>query len=175
MKLLCLTTLAIGLGGATACLADDLLTAGHGQGAATAGRPELVFSDYRPSESTLLPQINAVLAALMAKRAGADSSGANVANGPNGPEIELVEFDYRNSTLADARSDASAGPLCKHMAPPGSRIMRERCFYEAPGEAALNDYQFQEEIEQMREQNARDFLEVAEYGLAYRRSLAEQQ
>jgi hypothetical protein len=165
-----LTAATLSLLGAGMCIADELPPAGPDPAAESAGSPELVFSDYRPADSTLLPQINVVLAALIASKAGAQGS-----SGVDELAIEVVDVNAMDSTLAGVRSSAAGRSLCRHMARPGSRIMRERCFDETAAEAAFNDYRYQREIEQMREQNARDFLEVAEYGLAYRRSLAEQE
>jgi hypothetical protein len=46
---------------------------------------------------------------------------------------------------------------------PGSRFMTERCFYETPGEKALNDYQVQRDIQENIYLHQLNFLERAEY------------
>jgi hypothetical protein len=174
MKRFGLSAIPIALLGAGVGQADDGPTGpagGTDHLLAAVETPEMRWSDFRLAESTLAPQINAVFATRNSRRMIASPD----ANGGAGEPVEMaaVTVNAMDATATEASASGPRAGQCLHMAKPGSRIMRERCFYEDPGEAALNDYQFRAEIEQMLEQNARDFLEVAEYSLGYRRSLAE--
>lgn len=95
-----------------------------------------LWSEFEKDESTLLPQLNAVIASLRAK---------DVDDG----ELVAATVEMRISADPDAESTREE---CRVMPSPGSRIRTERCFSESPGEKALNEYQFDEEIRFAREQ-----------------------
>jgi hypothetical protein len=104
-------------------------------------------------ESSLLAQARAATNSLRALIASED-----------GVEVETID-----ATATFAAASPAAAPeeqrdgYCQHLPRPGSRIMEERCFYPTRGEAALNDYQFRAEIEQIREQQALLFMENSEF------------
>jgi hypothetical protein len=170
MKLLHRTTVTMALFGAGTCLADEPPNTQAELAVDPGERQELVLGDVRPEGSELLLHIEAATAWLR--------SGRSVTPGSlsaDTVEIQTIDVSAANAGGIEAGTQVASTTLCKHMAPPGSTIKRQRCFYETPGEAALNDFQFRAEIEQMLEQNARDFMEVAEYGDRYRRSLMDVQ
>jgi hypothetical protein len=156
MKLLRLSAATIALIGYGSVQAQEAADAASGDaGAADQNSAPVLWSDVQQGQSSLLAQAEAVFAALRARDAA-----------ERGVELETVEV-----TLAD-NDTVQRGSNCKHLAIPGSRFMTERCIYESPGERALNQYQYESEFEQIREQSDMMFLEIAEYELAYRQSLA---
>ena len=150
MKHVVASVAAIALAGAMSASAeekDQEQLSGAGDGSDT----RFTWDSEAAEKSLLLPQFSAVLRARDARL---------------GVTVETTQV-----RLADNATASGDLGNCKHMPRPGSRFMTTRCFYPSTGERTLNDYQFRAEIEQMREQHARDFLEVAEYSLAYRRHL----
>jgi hypothetical protein len=159
MKALRLTAASIALIGFGSSLADETLdnSATPADGASAPSR--VLWSEYDPAESTLLKQANAVYAALRAREA--------VEQG--------IEIDTVLVTAADAGQGNTGTGNCRHLAEPGSLFMRERCFYETRGEESLNEFQYRMEKQFIRDQQDRNFLESAEYELAYRQYLNQQQ
>jgi len=101
-----------------------------------ANAPRL-WSESGGTESSLLPQVEAVLADLR-RRGGADGAA---------PDPEVV----RISTDAIVESPSTRNGDCRFMERPGSRIRAERCYYPSDVERALDEYQFAEEIRYNRE------------------------
>ena len=119
---------------------------------------EFRWDSAAAAKSLLLPQIRAVYKAL----------NASLAND------RTVNVETTQVVLADNNTPSTKVDNCRHMALPGSRFMTTRCFYtSSSSEADFNDFQVRTDIEQMRRQRDLYFLEVAEYSLAYRRSLKE--
>jgi hypothetical protein len=145
MKLLRLAAVAIALGGFGVAQAEET-------------NSQVLWSSFELSESSLFIQFNAVVSAWREREAA-----------KSGIPIENID-----ATVADNRQGVANPGNCKHLALPGSRFMTERCFYESPGEAALNEWQYSREMVEFQEQLERNFLEEAEYGLAYRRYLNAQ-
>jgi hypothetical protein len=158
MKAFRLTAVSVALMSCGSVLADEPAENAPAQPAGAANAANTLWSDFDPAESTLLKQANAVYAALRAREA--------VEQG--------IEMDTVLVTATDAGQDNTSVGNCRHLAEPGSLFMRERCFYETRGEAALNEFQYRMEREYIRDKQARDFLESAEYELAYRQSLQQQ-
>jgi len=164
MTSLRLAATTIALLGFGTCLADEAPDNATEASEATeipaAAAAEFRWSDFASDVSTLRQQANAVYVALRAREAA-----------ERGIEIDFVSIE-----LADTdEADSSRVGFCRHMGTPDSRIMRERCTYQSTDEKAFNDYQFREEIEQIREMQELMWLENAEYELAYRRSLMQRQ
>lgn len=134
---------------------DSATTSGS---AATATLVAVPLWKDAPGESSLASQAKAAAAAHRLRVAAA-----------RGVSVETID-----ATMADSRPPAGDNGNCRHLPMPGSRFMRDRCFYESPGEAALNEYQYRREFEESFEKMQREFLDVAEYSLAYRRYLNEQ-
>jgi hypothetical protein len=160
MKTLRLTAISIALLGYGTSVADEspenALDAPAG---AQETSSQLLWSDFDPGESTLLMQANAVYAALRAREAAEQG----------------IEVDTVTITTADAGQTTASAGNCRHLAEPGSLFMRERCFYETSAESAANEFQYRMEMQQNQELHDINFLESAEYEMAYRRFLAQQQ
>lgn len=160
MKTLRLTAISIALLGYGTSVADE---PAESTAEATEGVQEtetqFLWSNYDPSESTLLKQANAVYAALRAREAAEQG----------------IEIDTVTITAADAGQTTASAGNCRHLAEPGSLFMRERCFYETSAESAANEFQYRMEMQQNKALHDINFLESAEYEMAYRRFLAQQQ
>jgi len=160
LRLAAMTIALVGFGISLADEAPDNAAAASEAEATNSASPPFRWSDFAGEESTLRQHANAVYVALRAREAA-----------ERGIELDVVSIN-----LADAdQGDSSKTGFCRHMGTPDSRIMRERCTYQTSDEKAFNDYQFREEIEQIREMQELMWLENAEYELAYRRSLMQQQ
>jgi hypothetical protein len=162
MNLLRLSAVTIALTGFGIALADESARTDRGLSAKpAAGAREQLWSEFDDADSLLLPQVRAVFAALSSRKAAADDVEVEAIS------VAVADPDLRASNVSNAGN-------CKHLPLPNSRFMTERCFYQSEGQKSLDDYQYRMEIIQTREQNDRDFVEVAEYGLTYRRSMLEQ-
>lgn len=159
MHLLRLSAISVALFGSVSALADEADDPAIERSRTAASAPQPLWSEFT-DESSLLSQAQAASAAHNRRVAKA-----------RGVSLETIDA----TLMADAGTPAAENGNCKHLPLPGSRFMTERCFYETPGEAALNDYQFRREIQENIEQQQRNYLEIAGYSLGYRRSLAEQQ
>jgi hypothetical protein len=157
LRLSAATIALIGYGASV--LADEPTDSAQTAADGVSETSEMRWSEFDPARSTLLKQANAVYAALRAREAAEQG----------------IELDTVFVSAADAAQSPSNPGNCRHLAEAGSLIMRERCFYETRGEAALNEFQYRMETQFIRDQQDRAFLEAAEYELAYRRSLQEQQ
>lgn len=160
MNPLRLSALTLALVGAhSMAFADESEPAGELTASAT-GEPDsrpMLWREFS-EEGSLLPQLESVFRSLRT-RFGVESQ----------IDIETVDVTSAN---ADDRLASREGN-CALRPRPGSRIMEERCFYTSAAEESFNQYQFQQEIKQIREAHDRWFLEEAEYGRAYRESLME--
>lgn len=104
--------------------------------------------DKGQGQSSLLSQANAVFDALR-KQSGLVAE----------PEAVVVNVDIGDPVL----NAASQSGNCQLMPIPGSRIRATRCYTPSEGELALNDYQFQQEIRQIREQQAIQTMQRSSY------------
>jgi len=145
MKLLRLAAVTLALGGFGVTQAEETDS-------------PVLWSSFELSESSLFVQFNAVVSAWREREAAERN----------------IPIENIDATVADNSPGIDKAGNCKHLALPGSRFMTERCFYESPGEAALNEWQYSREMIEFQEQLERNFLEEAEYGLAYRRYLNAQ-
>ena len=160
MKILRLTAATIALVGFAAAQAQE--SAGEVT-AETENQQEFRWSDYPIEESTLTAQAKTAYAILRVRDAAEYGTPL---------EIDTVAVD-----LADASDRTPNSGLCRDRMPrPGSRIVvKDRCIYESPGEAALNEFQYEMERRRMQELADIRFLDYAEYNMAYRREQARQQ
>jgi hypothetical protein len=147
MKALYLSTasvvLAFGLSVSTQ--ADD-----NGAGAASAADEQTSkSSDFTwvesATESSILTQAKAVFAAARQR------AGSAVRD-----EGEIVVVNLSENLAASVPSSESD---CQRMERPGSRIRGTRCYAPTEGEVALNAYQFQQELRQIRDQAAMRVME----------------
>ena len=160
MRSIRLSALAVTIAGLATAQAEEAVTAATGPVTADPPPAAATYWSAVTEDSSLVSQARAASAAQRARLAAA-----------RGVTVETV-----NVMFADSRPPQSGNNgFCQHVtAHPGSLFMRERCFYEGPAEAALNDYQIERDYEDFLQQQYRDFLEVAEYSLQYRRSLMNQ-
>lgn len=141
MKALQLSAASIALACALSAQADEITVA------AADVQPAAVPRNFGRMEGSLLSQAKSVLAAV---RQRFSVQG-------NGDDIVVVDIADRL-----AATDTAA-PNCERMPIPGSRIRETRCYNPTPGEAALNQYQFQEEMRQMRDQQAMRVMQQSQY------------
>jgi hypothetical protein len=102
-------------------------------------------------DGSLLTQAKAVLAALRARREVEEQVRAS-----DDASVATVLVDA--SAIA-GRAVTAAASECRLMPMPGSRIMKERCYYPSDGERVLNDQQFREELRYMRDATIREQIE----------------
>jgi hypothetical protein len=137
------TAISLAFAGSLVAQADDerKSSASH--------RPAGDDSEFRWSEgqlsSSLLPQANAVFAALRAQYSQ-----------------ETDDVEVLSIRVADLDSAAEGSDGCELRPATGSRIREVRCYNPTPGEKALNDYQFQEEIRYTRQQQDIKQMQQAE-------------
>jgi len=138
-----LTTISLVLAGSLSAFAEETPEAAASATDVEKQRPAFRWSDAK-AESALLRQAQAVFAVLRAQ-AGLEND-----------DVTIV-------TVANADSDtSSSSDNCDLMPIPGSRIRAVRCYFPSEGEKALNQYQFQEEIRQTRQQQDILRMEQAE-------------
>jgi hypothetical protein len=134
---------SIALAGGLSANADDI-GAASGADDRTMASEDFSTGD---GESTLLPQAKAVFAAIRQRTAPS----------AEGEQETVVDLGVKlAANEPDSRRDCQTMPI------PGSRIREMRCYTPTAGEAALNKYQFQEEIRQLRQQDAIRVMEQAQ-------------
>lgn len=141
MKALHLSAASIALACALSAKADEVEVAAAA--AETAAAPN-GLTEQR-SESTVLSQAKAVIAAVRQRF---------IANGDQ--EVLVIDMGERVASSQPAAN-------CERMEIPGSRIRETRCYNPSPGELALNQYQFQEEMRQIRDQAAMRVMQESQY------------
>ena len=143
MKILSVSAIILALAGAGPAHAQDGKQAAmtEHQNAAQQVR----WRDFDNRQSTLLSQLNAVYRILRSELAD---------------ELGQVAVDTVQARVEDGTEGSPTGD-CRFMPIPGSRIRAERCYYPSEGELALNQYQFQEEIRFIRQQQEIMAMEAA--------------
>lgn len=140
MKALQLSAASIALACALSAQADEITVAAADiQRTAAPGEFRI--------QGSLLSQAKAVLATVR-QRSESQSD-----------RLDVLVVDVGDRVAA---ADATGGN-CQRMPIPGSRIREMRCYNPSPGEAALNQYQFQEEMRQIRDSQAMRVMQQSQY------------
>jgi len=148
MKALYMSAASVALICAFSARAQDSGASSQSAAQPSSAAIDIVWADSARG-SSLLTQAQAVLAALQARAPSAS------------PAVQAITVvDMRERLGADV---AAVESTCQRMPIPGSRIRETRCYTPSSGEAALNDYQFQEEMRQIRNQQAMRIMQQSQY------------
>jgi len=157
MRFLTLAASTIALLGSAAAQAEESrLTPVSDATESETATTDFRWKDYPIDESSVMAQARAVYMILRAREAAEYG-------------MRVVSTDAVDAVIADGTElEADAGN-CRRLTRPGSLFREQRCFYESPAEAALSEFQYEMERREMEDAMARQFLETAEYEMAFRK------